>query len=203
MEYVGGKSLKQILQEARAAGGSVPLPIALAYAIEVLPALGYLHDRGLVYCDFKPDNVIQTEEQLKLIDMGGVRPIDGDGAIYGTTGYQAPEIADEGPSPESDLYTVGRALAVMTFDFKGFQGDYKYRLPDGVPLLEQNESYRRLLLRATNPDPGRRFAARRARWSTSSPGCCARYSPSATAGPGRRTRGCSARSCARSGPTAP
>ena len=33
---------------------------------------------GLVYCDFKPDNVIQTEEQLKLIDMGGVRQIDGD-----------------------------------------------------------------------------------------------------------------------------
>jgi serine/threonine-protein kinase PknG len=159
MEYVGGKSLKQILSDARAAGGSVPLPIALAYAIEVLPALGYLHDRGLVYCDFKPDNVIQTEEQLKLIDMGGVRPVEGDGAIYGTVGYQAPEIADEGPSPESDLYTVGRALAVMTFDFRGFQGDYKYRLPDGVPLLAEQESFRRLLLRATNPDPGRRFGS--------------------------------------------
>ena len=45
-----------------------------------------------MYCDFKPDNVIQTEEQLKLIDMGGVRGIDGDGPIYGTIGYQAPEI---------------------------------------------------------------------------------------------------------------
>ena len=75
MEYVGGKSLKQILVDARQAGGSVPVAHALAYAIEVLPALGYLHDRGLVYCDFKPDNVIQTEEQLKLIDMGGVRPV--------------------------------------------------------------------------------------------------------------------------------
>jgi serine/threonine-protein kinase PknG len=159
MEYVGGKSLKQILQDARAAGGSVPLPIALAYAIEVLPALGYLHDHGLVYCDFKPDNVIQTEEQLKLIDMGGVRPIEGDGAIYGTVGYQAPEIADDGPSPESDLYTIGRALAVMTFDFKGYQSEYKYKLPDGVPLLGQQESFRRLLLRATNADPGRRFGS--------------------------------------------
>ena len=99
--------------------------MALAYVIEVLPALGYLHSRGLVYCDFKPDNVIQTEEQLKLIDMGGVRRIDDDdSAIYGTVGYQAPEIADEGPSPSSDLYTVGRALAVMTFEFSGYQGKY-------------------------------------------------------------------------------
>ncbi len=87
MEYVGGKSIKEILVERRQAGQSLPLPVALAYAIEVLPALGYLHSRGLVYCDFKPDNVIQTEEQLKLIDMGGVRRIDDeDSAIYGTIG---------------------------------------------------------------------------------------------------------------------
>ncbi len=159
MEYVGGKSLKQILQDARASGGSVALKHALAYAIEVLPALGYLHDRGLVYCDFKPDNVIQTEEQLKLIDMGGVRRFVSDEPIYGTTGYQAPEIADVGPSVESDLYTVGRALAVLTFEFRGYQGEYKYRLPDNVPLLEQYESFRRLLLRATDPDPARRFSS--------------------------------------------
>jgi serine/threonine-protein kinase PknG len=159
MEYVGGKSLKQILVDARQAGGSVPVPHALAYAIEVLPALGYLHDRGMVYCDFKPDNVIQTEEQLKLIDMGGVRRIDSDEAIYGTVGYQAPEIEADGPSPSSDLYTVGRALAVLTFEFRGFQGTYKYSLPDGVPLLGEQESFSRLLRRATHRDPDRRFGS--------------------------------------------
>ncbi len=159
MEYVGGKSLKQILVDARQAGGSVPVSHALAYAIEVLPALGYLHDRGLVYCDFKPDNVIQTEEQLKLIDMGGVRRIDSDEAIYGTVGYQAPEIEADGPSPSSDLYTVGRALAVLTFEFRGFQGTYKNSLPDGVPLLAQQESFARLLRRATHRDPDRRFGS--------------------------------------------
>jgi serine/threonine-protein kinase PknG len=159
MEYVGGKSLKQILIDARAAGGSVPVAHAVAYAIEVLPALGYLHDRGLVYCDFKPDNVIQTEEQLKLIDMGGVRGIDGDGPIYGTVGYQAPEIATEGPSVSSDLFTVARALAVLTFEFKGYQSSYKFTFPDGVPLLEQQESFARLLRRATDADPGRRFGS--------------------------------------------
>jgi serine/threonine-protein kinase PknG len=162
MEYVGGKSLKQILLDHRQAGGSLPLPLALAYAIEVLPALGYLHSQGLVYCDFKPDNVIQTQEQLKLIDLGGVRRIDDDdSAIYGTAGYQAPEITDEGPSPSSDLYTVGRALAVLTFEFTGYQGKFASRLPDpaDVPLLAQQESFYRALRRATDPDPDRRFTS--------------------------------------------
>ena len=157
MDYVGGKSLKQIRLEARAAGGAVPLEHALAYMIEILPALGYLHDHGLVYCDFKPDNVIQSEDQLKLIDLGGVRRVDGDGAIYGTVGYQAPEIETDGPSPSSDLYTVGRALAVLTFDFPGYQGEYQHKLPDSVPLLERHESFARALRKATHPDPEQRF----------------------------------------------
>ncbi len=162
MEYVGGKSLRQLLLDRRQSGQSLPLPTALAYAIEILPALGYLHSRGLVYCDFKPDNVIQTEEQLKLIDMGGVRRIDDDeSAIYGTVGYQAPEIATAGPSPSSDLYTVGRALAVMTFEFSGYQSKYSSSLPDPetIPVLASNESFLRALRRATDPDPDGRFAS--------------------------------------------
>jgi serine/threonine-protein kinase PknG len=159
MEYVGGKSLKEILLDARRSGRSVPVEHAIAYMIEVLPALGYLHDRGLVYCDFKPDNVIQTEEQLKLIDMGGVRRIASDEPIYGTVGYQAPEIDTAGPSVSSDLFTVARALAVLTFEFKGYQGPYKFTFPDGVPLLAQQESFGRLLRRATNVDPNRRFGS--------------------------------------------
>ena len=161
MEYVGGRSLRQILLDERKAGRSVPVEHALAYAIEVLRAFGYLHGHGLVYCDFKPDNVIQTEEMLKLIDMGGVRRIDDeDSPIYGTVGYQAPEIATEGPSPSSDLYTVGRALAVLTFEFTGYTSTYQHTLPDPatVPLFAQQESFYRLLCRATDPDPGRRFA---------------------------------------------
>ena len=157
MEYVGGKSLKQIRLDARQrGGGAVPLVHALAYALEILPAFGYLHERGLVYCDFKPDNIIQTEEQLKLIDMGGVRYINGDGPIYGTVGYQAPEIEDEGPSPGSDLYTVGRTLGVLTFDFD-FQRRYRFTLPDDEELLRQHESFARLLRRATHRHPARRF----------------------------------------------
>jgi len=91
--------------------------------------------------------------------MGGVRRIEGDEPIYGTVGYQAPEIETAGPSVSSDLFTVARALAVLTFEFRGYQSSYKFTLPDGVPLLSQQESFTRLLRRATNADPGRRFSS--------------------------------------------
>ncbi|WP_432971281.1 tetratricopeptide repeat protein [Dactylosporangium sp. CA-233914] len=165
MEYVGGQSLKQLaLAGAGPDGRRVPLPLpqVLAYGLEVLPALGHLHERGLLYCDFKPDNVIHAEEQLKLIDLGAVRAIGDDiSALYGTPGYQAPELATAGASIGSDLYTVGRTLAVLSFEFDGFSTRYADRLPDsaGVPLLAREESYHRFLRRATDLEPHRRFAS--------------------------------------------
>jgi serine/threonine-protein kinase PknG len=160
MEYVGGQSIRDIVLEQRAVGQSVPVAHALAYAIEALPALGYLHRLGLVYCDFKPDNLLQVEEQLKLIDLGGVRRInDEDSPIYGTVGYQAPEVAADGPSPSSDLYAVGRALAVLTFEFAGYTSSHQHRLPEqaSVPILTEHDSFYRLLRHATHPEPRRRF----------------------------------------------
>ncbi|MER6361086.1 tetratricopeptide repeat protein [Kitasatospora sp. NPDC001527] len=164
MEYVGGKSLKDIANGRRTPDGRRdPLPVeqAIAYALEALPALGYLHQRGLIYCDFKIDNVIQSGDTLKIIDMGAVRRFDDDGPIYGTIGYQAPEIATDGPSPASDLYTVARTLAVLSFDFQGYSTTYRDTLPgpESVPAFAAYESYYRLLVRATDPDPARRFAS--------------------------------------------
>ena len=102
MEYVGGTSLKSILkQRMQVAGRYDPLPVdqALAYILEILPSFQYLHDLGLVYCDFKPDNIIQVGDAVKLIDLGGVRRADDDdSAIFGTVGYQAPEVAELGVS---------------------------------------------------------------------------------------------------------
>ncbi|MER6439256.1 tetratricopeptide repeat protein [Streptomyces sp. NPDC001185] len=165
MEYVGGKSLKEIANGRRTADGKRdPLPVeqACAYGIEALEALGHLHSRNLLYCDFKVDNAIQTEDQLKLIDMGAVRRMDDDeSAIYGTVGYQAPEVAEVGPSVASDLYTVARTLAVLTFDFQGYTNVFVDSLPDPdtIEVFRQYESFYRLLVRATDPDPARRFAS--------------------------------------------
>ncbi|MEV0338342.1 tetratricopeptide repeat protein [Nocardia sp. NPDC050713] len=162
MEFVGGTSLKQILRDRRDTdGGYLPVPQAIAYILEMLPALGYLHSLGLAYCDFKPDNVMQTDEQLKLIDLGAVIAMDDqDSAIYGTIGYQAPEIAATGPTVATEVYTVGRTLAVLIMHVPQ-QGGHFGALPgpDAEPLLTRYDSLHRFLLRATDADPEARFAS--------------------------------------------
>jgi len=165
MEYVGGTSLKSILkQRMQAAGKYDPLPVdqALAYLLEILPAFQYLHDLGLVFCDFKPDNVIQVGDEVKLIDLGGVRRADDeDSAIFGTVGYQAPEVAELGVSPASDIYTIGRTLVVLTMEFRGYQTTYLNTLPaqDTVPVFQRYDSFYRLVAKACAPNRDDRFVS--------------------------------------------
>jgi serine/threonine-protein kinase PknG len=153
MEYVGGTSLKQ------PRGIKLPVAQAIAYMLEILPALGYLHSVGLVYNDLKPENIMLTEEQLKLIDLGAVSRINSFGFLYGTPGYQAPEIVKTGPTVATDIYTVGRTLAALTLDLRTRNGRYADGLPDDDPLLVQYDSFGRLLRRAIDPDPRRRFGS--------------------------------------------
>ncbi|MFC0115327.1 serine/threonine-protein kinase [Kibdelosporangium aridum] len=163
MEYVGGQSLRQIaLEHHRTLGRAEPLPIGqvIAYGLEILPAMGYLHSIGLLYCDLKPDNVIQTNETLKLIDLGAVRREDDyESPLFFTLGYSAPELSERGASVASDIYTVGRTLAVLSIEFTGYTGKYRHTLPgpDEMPLFKLFDSYYRVLKRATHPDPDRRF----------------------------------------------
>jgi serine/threonine-protein kinase PknG len=153
MEYIGGTSLKQ------SKGTRLPVAQAIAYMLEILPALSYLHSIGLVYNDLKPENIMITEEQLKLIDLGAVSRINSYGYLYGTPGYQAPEIVKTGPTIATDIYTVGRTLAALTLKLPTRNGRYVDGLPDGDPVLEQYDSFGRLLQRAIDPDPRRRFVS--------------------------------------------
>jgi len=164
MEYVGGSSLKQLLKSRLAAnnGRYDPFPAdqAIAYMVEILPAFSYLHSQGLLYCDFKPDNIIQAGDAVKLIDLGGVRRMsDNESAIYGTVGFQAPEVATLGPSVASDIYTVGRTLAVLMMEFRGYQSTYVKSLPpvDDTALFQRYDSLYRVLAKATAENPNDRF----------------------------------------------
>ncbi len=162
MEYVGGRSLRDLLDGYRRPR-RMPVTEAIAYVLEILPALEYLHSLELAYNDLKPDNIMVTDDQVKLIDLGAVSVFEGYGNLYGTRGFQAPEIARTGPTPASDIYTVGRTLAALTLNLPTEQGRYLDGLPDPAdePLLTRHEFYHRLLLRATDPTPTHRFPSAR------------------------------------------
>jgi serine/threonine-protein kinase PknG len=81
--------------------------------------------------------------------------------LYGTVGFQAPEVAELGPSIASDLYMVARTLAVLALDVRGLLDEnlYASRLPPvaQVPVFSRYESFYRFLARGSHPDPDVRF----------------------------------------------
>lgn len=126
MEYVHGASLRTV----RAARGPLQPHEALGCLMGILPAVGHLHEMGLAYCDMKPDNVILTEDALKLIDLGAVRKLgDVSEDIYGTEGFLPP--SDDGeqiPSVAMDIYGLGRTLLSLLLDFDNL-GEHKHSMP--------------------------------------------------------------------------
>ncbi|GAC79402.1 serine/threonine protein kinase [Gordonia malaquae] len=159
MEYVGGHTLKQLTTSDSGKSKVMPVEQAMAYILEVLSAVGYLHSVGLVYNDVKPDNIMITSDEVKLIDLGAVSAINGYGRLYGTPGFQAPEIVETGPQVVTDIYSIGRTLAALTVDMPMEDGRYLDGLPDPetTPVFVQNPSFYFLLHRATSTDPAERF----------------------------------------------
>ncbi|MFK3984617.1 tetratricopeptide repeat protein [Micromonospora sp. NPDC050397] len=169
MEFVGGQSLDEMRPRPSGWGvpGPLPLPQVLAYGLAILDAFDHLHEQDWLYCDLKPDNVMHVGNRLKLLDLGAARRADDlDSPLLGTRGFEAPEVHREGAraaSVRSDIYTVGRTLGALSLAANTSQYLSRFpsgRAPDTVPqLLDEHESYRRLLLRATDPKPERRFAS--------------------------------------------
>ena len=115
----------------------------------------------MVYNDLKPDNIIVTEDQVKLIDLGAVSGIGAYGFIYGTRGFQAPEVASEGPSVHSDIYTIGRTLAALVVELPQVDGVYKRRIPTPTeePLFRRYISLYRVIMRCCEPEPAKRYSS--------------------------------------------
>ncbi|HZR38582.1 MAG TPA: tetratricopeptide repeat protein [Ktedonobacteraceae bacterium] len=159
MEYVQGKTLEQIMEEQ---GRPFDVQDAIKHIIGILPAFSYLAKLGLVYCDFKPQNVMlevlkDGTQVVKLIDLGTVikyipKPED----VYGTHGFYAPE-AVKNPSPETDLYSICRSLAYMVTLMDLANPIF------GMPSIEDYRVFRdypalyRLLVKGTARKPEQRF----------------------------------------------
>jgi serine/threonine protein kinase len=125
-EYVEGETLKERIRRL----GRLPVPEAVAYAIEIARALGAAHARHIVHRDVKPQNVLIDEEgSAKVTDFGIARTLDeegltADGRVLGTTDYVSPEQALGQPvTGQSDLYSLGIVLYEMLTGEVPFRGE--------------------------------------------------------------------------------
>jgi serine/threonine-protein kinase len=116
MELAHKGSLRHALKD-----GPLPIGRAIEIARQVLCALSALHDRSIVHCDVKPGNILlDAGGRVLLGDFGLARQtnacteIDGNGSLFGTLEYLAPEQALGGSvDARTDLYSLGIVLFEM------------------------------------------------------------------------------------------
>jgi Tol biopolymer transport system component len=114
MPYVEGQSLRQRLTREH----ELPVGEVIRLLIEVVDALSYAHQRGVVHRDIKPDNVMLTGRHAVVADFGVARAVSqatgGEGltsmgVALGTPAYMAPEQATADPNVDqrADIYAIG------------------------------------------------------------------------------------------------
>ena len=172
MEWCDGRLLRTILGEGR-----IPRERAIRIAIEVLEALEYVHEHGVVHRDLKPENImVDANDNIKLIDFG----IAGDAAArrltyanftaaLGTADYISPEqVKGKRGDGRSDIYSVGVILYEMLTGRLPFSGSspmeimndrlLNHPLPPTTADPSISPQLQEVLYRALERDPQNRYA---------------------------------------------
>jgi serine/threonine protein kinase len=169
MEYVEGTTLEKRLEQ-----GPLPVSDAVNYTSQVLGALSYAHQQGVIHRDIKPANMMLTPEGVvKLMDFGIARSgaasdLTATGATVGSLYYMPPEQVKGQPTDaRSDLYSVGASLYEMVTNQRPFRADSNYSLmaaqvqqPPKPPIELRPglpEALNEIILVAMAKEPNHRF----------------------------------------------
>ncbi|MBJ6764943.1 serine/threonine protein kinase [Myxococcaceae bacterium JPH2] len=128
LEYVAGVDLAYLLEQARAQGRAVPLPVALYVGQKMAEGLGYAHRKvgpdgealGIVHRDVSPHNaMVSYEGEVKVIDFGLAKSAARSkytlpSTVMGKLGYMSPEqVRAEPLDHRSDIYSCAVVLWEM------------------------------------------------------------------------------------------
>jgi eukaryotic-like serine/threonine-protein kinase len=126
MEYVPGRTLKELLRDS----GRFPSAVALEIMAGVLDGLAAAHASGIVHRDVKPENVLVTADgRVKVADFGLARAQwaaghTRAGLLVGTVAYVPPEQVTGGTTgPRGDVYSAGVMLFELLTGRQPFTGD--------------------------------------------------------------------------------
>jgi len=169
MELVDGENLASLLERGRIEIGAVA-----AIGAQIADALAAMHDRGVVHCDLKPDNVIVMYQdglagwpRLKVVDFGVARFLDrpAEPTVAGTPAYMPPEQWAGAVEARTDVYALGCLLYELVTGVTPFCGTVAEMATAHGERLAEPPGRRRtgvppeldeLILRMLAKDPGMR-----------------------------------------------
>jgi serine/threonine protein kinase len=169
MEYVEGRTLYDILEQARV----LPVKDALRLASNLCDILEYVHRHGIVHRDLKPGNIMISDDgSPHIIDFGIARApgTEAFSAKVGTPEYMAPEqILGDSVDARTDLYSLGVVLYEIVSGTRPFQNDTNGDRLDSrltvtpLPPRELNrnvsEQVEEIILHAMAPHPRDRYCS--------------------------------------------
>lgn len=148
MEYVPGKTLKQIIRER----GPLMNEEGIDIMKQLVSAIAEAHSRGIIHRDIKPQNVIvKSDGSIKILDFGiatakGSMQLTQANNVMGSVHYLAPELARGIPaSVQSDVYALGIVM------FELFAGDVPFKAEQAVQIALMHMRDPLPSLRAINP----------------------------------------------------
>jgi predicted Ser/Thr protein kinase len=125
MEYVAGKSLGEVIKAA----GELAVGDVFEYMQQILSALAYAHDNGVVHRDIKPANILINESnQVQIMDFGIAKLESSEltmvGSLLGTPSYMSPEqCMGQEADARSDLFSAAIVFYQMLTGEKPFVGE--------------------------------------------------------------------------------
>jgi eukaryotic-like serine/threonine-protein kinase len=135
VECISGRDIGDLLGGRRGRrSGRLNEQFVRRMATQLLHALSYAHQRGIIHRDIKPSNILLTSKgTVKVADFGIARIVEEDevatgepGEIIGSARYMSPEqLRGEDATPRSDIYSVGVLLYHCLTGRPPFTGDVK------------------------------------------------------------------------------
>ncbi|MBS6501117.1 MAG: Stk1 family PASTA domain-containing Ser/Thr kinase [Clostridium sp.] len=170
MEYISGKTLKELIYYS----GKLSYNTAIKIALQIAKALDCAHRNNIIHRDIKPQNILVTESgEVKVTDFGIAKSTDSQTitnttSIIGSAHYLSPEQA-KGTYIDfrSDIYSFGIVLYEMVTGKLPFEGDspvtvaLKHLQEEPIPPKNINsaipDSLNKLILKAVEKEPIKRY----------------------------------------------